>query len=80
MSKLVLSLLIATTILVNSGCMTTEGVDYIPSDKNDGYVSIKEHNFRIWLKNQKAIGGSEGFYGNDECPDAHGHGQMTPSN
>ena len=52
MSKLVLSLIITTTILVNSGCMTTEGVDYTPSDKNAGYVSIKEHNFQIWLKNQ----------------------------
>ena len=76
MSKLVLSLLIATTILINSGCMTTEGVDYTPSDNNDGYVSIKEHNFRIWLKNQKEIGGSGGFYGTEECPDAHGHAML----
>jgi hypothetical protein len=77
MNKLVLSLLVTTTILVNSGCMTTEGVDYTPSNNAEGYVSIKEHNFQIWLKNQKGIGGSEGFYGNNECPDGHGHAMIN---
>ena len=81
MSKFTLSILIATTILINSGCMTTEGVDYTPSKNAEGYVSIKEHNFQIWLKNQKAVAGGGGFYETAECPDGHGHGHaMINSN
>tara|TARA_B100000029_G_C17551792_1_gene950358 strand:- start:1710 stop:1952 length:243 start_codon:yes stop_codon:yes gene_type:complete len=80
MNKIALNILIATTILLNNGCMTMEGIDYTPSNNNtDKYVSIKEHNFQIWLKNQNEFVGNKGFYGLGECPDAHGHG-MTASN
>ena len=80
MNKIAINILIATIILLNNGCMTMEGIDYTPSNnKTDKYVSIKERNFQIWLKNQNAIGGNKGFYGLGACPDIHGHG-MTASN
>lgn len=80
MNKIALNILIATTILLNNACMTMEGIDYTPSNNNtDKYVSIKEHNFQIWLKNQNGFVGNKGFYSIEECPDAHGHG-MTASN
>ncbi len=80
MNKIALNIIIITTILMNSGCMTMEGIDYTPSNNNtDKYVSIKEHNFQIWLKIQNGFVGNKGFYGLGECPDAHGHG-MTASN
>ena len=78
MNKVALNILIITTILINNGCMTTEGIDYNPSNNNTPkYVSIKEHNFQIWLKNQNAIGGNKGFYGVGECPDGFGHGMHS---
>lgn len=75
MNKIALNILIITTILINNGCMTTEGIDYNPSNNNtDRYVSIKERNFQIWLKNQNAIGGNKGFYTELDCPSHMGHG------
>lgn len=80
MNKIALNILIVAGILINNGCMTMEGIDYTPPNNNtDKYVSIKEHNFQIWLKNQNEFVGNKGFYGLGECPDAHGHG-MTASN
>ena len=75
MNKIALNILIITTILINNGCMTTEGIDYNPSNNNtDRYVSIKERNFQIWLKNQNAIGGNKQFYTEVDCPSHMGHG------
>tara|TARA_Y100001934_G_C12030181_1_gene621004 strand:- start:121 stop:354 length:234 start_codon:yes stop_codon:yes gene_type:complete len=75
MNKIALNILIATTILANNGCMTIDGVDYNPANNNtDKYVSIKERNFQIWLKNQNAIGGNKQFYTEVDCPSHMGHG------
>ena len=73
-------LTIVGMMFICTGCQTTEGIDYTPSNNNtDKYVSIQEHNFQIWLKNQNELSGNKGFYGLGECPDVHGHG-MTASN
>ena len=74
MNKIAINILIITTILMNSGCMTTEGVDYTPSNnQTDQYISISEHNFNKWLQNRNEIGGNKGFYGIGECPQGHSH-------
>ena len=74
MKHKLLNIIIITTILLNNGCMTIDGVDYTPSNNDTfKYVSIKEHNFQIWLKNQKSIGGNKGFYAIAPCPSNMGH-------
>ena len=71
MNKIAINILIATTILINNGCMTIDGVDYTPSNNDTiKYVSIKERNFQIWLKD---IGGNKGFYAIAPCPSNMGH-------
>ena len=75
MNKIAINIMIITTILMNSGCMTTEGVDYTPSNnETDQYISISEHNFNKWAQNRNEIGGNKGFYTELDCPNHMGHG------